>query len=99
MRITEISLTPNPATVSLWPVKWYRLDVTKGNPPMWVTEALKRAQKTEYRSRAELIVHEKRPATNAADDYAELERYFRHNPHEIYHSGALGRVISVGGRP
>jgi hypothetical protein len=95
LRISEISLTPNPATMGLWPVKWYRLDHSKGNPPMWVKEALSRAEKTAYRSRGELVVHERQPATHATDDYAALERHFRLHPGEIFYSGALGRIISV----
>jgi len=99
LRITEISLTPNPATVGLWPVHWYRLDVTKGNPPMWVREALMRAEKTEHRSRGELVVYEKRSAVHVADDYEEMARYFRSHPGEIYHSGGLGQILSVEGKP
>jgi hypothetical protein len=99
LRITEISLTSNPATVGLWPVKWYRLDSSRGNLPMWVREALARAEKTEYRSRRELVVHETRPATNTAAEYAELERYFRSHPGEVYHAGVTGDVLTVGGKP
>jgi phage head maturation protease len=58
LRVTEVSLTPEPATVGLPAVSWYKLDVTKSNPPMWVREELDRASKAEHRSRRELRVHE-----------------------------------------
>jgi hypothetical protein len=61
LRITEISLVPEAATIGMPPVSWYKLDVTKGNPPDWVRAEIDRADsKIERRSRrgGELLVHE-----------------------------------------
>ena len=74
LRIDEISLTTSPATIGLPPVRWWKLDVVKGNLPAWVQEDLAHADKTEFRSRHELRVHdldyEKGP-------YSDFERYRR----------------------
>lgn len=71
--ITEISLTPRPATVSLPAVRWWKLDVTKGNMPGWVSEEINRADKTEYRSRGELRVHNVEPVVvDAASEYEQI---------------------------
>lgn len=73
LSIDEISLTPSPATVGLPAVRWYKLDVTKGNLPPWVAEDLARASKTEFRSRGELRVHNMEPVVRAAaDEYEQM---------------------------
>lgn len=113
LRIDEISLTPSPATIGLPAVKWYRLGVSKGNPPMWVQEELKRADKLEVRQRHSLQVHD---LDYERDPYSDLDRYERdlgllprgaevrymtvngeRVPLEF--SAHPGRVISVNGRP
>ena len=55
LQIIEISLTPRPASIGLPAVRWWKLDVVKGEPPPWVREELDRADKTEYRSRGECV--------------------------------------------
>lgn len=72
LTITEISLTPDPATVGLPEVRWHRPYVSKGNMPAWVSEELARADKTEYRSRGELRVHDVGLAS--ADEYVQVGR-------------------------
>ena len=76
LRITEISLTPNPATVGLPAVRWWQLDVVKGNLPGWVKEELQRADKTEFRfrHRGELQIHDLDYERNP---YSDVERYQR----------------------
>ena len=76
LRIDEISLTPSPASIGLPPVRWYKLDVTKGNMPMWVKEELKRADKLEVRQRLdrELQVHD---VDYERNPYSDPERYKR----------------------
>ena len=44
LRIDEISLTNSPATIGLPPVRWWKLDVVKGNLPAWVREIAPRRQ-------------------------------------------------------
>jgi hypothetical protein len=61
LRITEISLVPEAATIGLPVVKWWKQDVVKGNMPDWVRAEIDRADsKIERRSRwsGELLVHQ-----------------------------------------
>jgi hypothetical protein len=92
LRITEISLTVDPATVGLPAVRWYRLGSSKGNPPAWVTEELKRADKMELRQRRQLVVndldYEKNP-------YLDLERYRRDIG--LVDGGPEGRTVNLDG--
>jgi hypothetical protein len=113
--ITEISLTPEGATVGLPPIHWWKRDVVKGNPPDWVRAEVDRAEKFEHRSRGVLRVHEVGSTTvgsttvSAADEYAQLGRDLgllpvehRIDPDgygELEYSAHPGRIISVNGRP
>jgi len=112
LRIDEISLTPNPATVGLRSVKWYRLGVSKGNMPSWVQEELKRADKLEFRQRRELQVHDVDYQRNPYSDYeryqrdvglvagASLEgRHMTINGERVPMEFRPGRILSVEGRP
>ena len=75
LSITEISLTPAPASIALPAVRWWKLNIVKGNLPAWVAEDLARADKTEYRSRGEMRVHNMEPAVrDAADEYEQIGR-------------------------
>lgn len=114
LQIREISLTSDPATVGLWAVQWYKLNVTKGNPPMWVREDLDRVRRTEYRSRGELRVHEVGSPTatvDAAEEYEQLGRDLGMLPggydhryldpstgEEVEVFCRPGRIIAVNGR-
>jgi hypothetical protein len=90
--IGEISLTPDPASVGLRPVRWLKPGTGRGDLPLWVKEELGR--KVETRSR-ELRVHEVR---EAVDSFEPVQRG-GFNSREVFHSGVVGRVISVEGRP
>jgi hypothetical protein len=94
LRIVEISLTNDPATIGLPAVHWYKLGVTKGNPADWVRAELDRSEKVEYRSRGELRVHELDWET---DSGYENRMGGLEIPEIFYHPG--GRVIAVNGRP
>ena len=113
LRIDEISLTPSPATVGLPSVRWYRFGVSKGNLPMWVKEALQRADKTEFRfqHRGELQVFDYDYQRNP---YSDEERFARDMGLIPSDRGAStmnlggevvpveyrpGRIKSVGGKP
>jgi hypothetical protein len=104
LRITEISLVPEAATNGLPPVHWYKLGVTKGNPPDWVRAELERADsKIESRSRrsGELLVHEIGETAidipgSTLSDY-EYRRVL--DGLEIEYSRHPGRIIAVNGRP
>lgn len=72
LTLREISLTSDPATVGLPAVSWYRMNATRGNMPVWVSEELERARKTEYRSRHELRIHEVGLAST--DEYVQVGR-------------------------
>ncbi|HUG31445.1 MAG TPA: hypothetical protein VMM14_01020 [Acidimicrobiia bacterium] len=88
--IGEISLTPDPASVGLHPVRWCKPGSGRGDLPAWVKEEL--GQKVETRSR-ELIVHEIGGAVDSSDLVrGDITR-------EIFYSGAPGQILSVGGRP
>jgi hypothetical protein len=95
LRITEISLVREAATIGLPTVSWYKLDVTKGNAPDWVRAELERAEtRVEQRSRrqGELRVH----------DLGEVPDVYEHRGSEhlqVEHSRHPGRIISVEGRP
>jgi hypothetical protein len=111
LRITEISLTPEGATVGLPPVHWWKLDVVKGNLPLWVSEDLDRASRTEHRSRGVLRVHEVGSTISAADKHEQLGRDLGLRPGgyehridpggygELEYSNHPGRILSVNGRP
>jgi HK97 family phage prohead protease len=61
LRIVEISLVDEAATVGLPPVRWHKEGVSKGSVPLWVGAELERAEtRTERRSRSagELRVHD-----------------------------------------
>lgn len=92
LRIVELSLTPAPATVGLPPVRWYRLGVSKGNPPAWVKEELKRADKLEFRQRREMQVHDLDYERNPYSDSERYEREFGLTP-----SGVEGRHMTING--
>lgn len=96
LRITEISLTPEAATIGLPVVHWWKMDVVKGNLPTWVSEDLERASKTEHRSRGVLRVHEVGWTISAADEY---EHRIDPGGYELEYSVHPGRILSVGGRP
>lgn len=112
LRIDEISLTTSLATIGLPAVQWYKLDVSKGNPPTWVKEELKRADKTEFRHRYELRVHDLDYERNP---YSDPERFQRDvglfqggsaegrqmniNGERVPMEFRPGRILSVGGRP
>ena len=107
LRITEISLTPDAATVGLPVVHWWKLDVVKGNMPLWVTEELDGASKIEHRSRGVLRVHEVGSTISAADEYGALGRELGLLPGgyehridsgellELEYSNHPGRILSV----
>ncbi len=112
LRIDEISLTPSPATVGLPAVRWWKLDVVKGNLPTWVQEELKRADKTEFRHRGESRVHDvdfERSPYSDPDRFqrdvglhqgAELEgRHMTINGERVPMEFRPSRILSVGGRP
>ena len=90
--IDEISLTPSPATNGLPAVRWYKLNVTGGNMPPWVKEELRRADKTEYRSRHELQVND---LDFRRDPYSDPDRYARDVG--LIPGERTGRQINVGG--
>jgi hypothetical protein len=94
-------------------VRWWKLDVVKGNLPFWVSEALERAHKTEHRSRGELRVHDVGPVMlSAAEEYEQIGRDLGMIPggYERRYADPLtgeeveifyrpGKIIAVGGRP
>jgi hypothetical protein len=112
LRIDEISLTPRPATIGLPTVRWWKLGAQKGNMPTWVQEDLKRADKTEFRSRKELRVHD---LDYEKDPYSDFERYRRDvgltpagsledrhmtiNGERVPIEYRPARIIGVSGRP
>lgn len=112
LRIDEISLTTSPATVALPPVRWYRLGVSKGNPPAWVQEELQRADKLEFRQRHELQVHDLDYERNPYSDPERYERDIGLHPGTELEGRTMNingehvpveyrpsRILSVGGRP
>lgn len=107
LKITEISLTPSPASIGLPKVHWWKLNVIKGNLPQWVSDALVRARKTEYRSRGELRVHETEPPVvrDAGAEYEQMGRDLGMLPHEYrykeysYKDPLTGEEVEVFIRP
>ncbi len=91
LTIGEISLTPDPASVGLRPVRWCKPGSGRGDLPLWVKEELGR--KVETRSR-ELVVHE---VGGYADSFELTPR--GHNSREVFHSGVVGQILAVNGRP
>jgi hypothetical protein len=111
LMIQEISLVTDAATVGLPVVRWYKLDVTKGNPPGWVRDELDRFAETEHRSRRVLEVHslEPSPSVDVGDEYEQLGRELGLLPNVEHRLGTYqrpeieirpgGRIIAVEGRP
>ena len=77
LRIDGISLTTTPATIGLPSVRWWKLNAVKGNLPSWVQEDLARADKTEFRSRHELEVHDLRLRALPPRCRTDQQRVFR----------------------
>ena len=96
LRIVEISLTPEPATVGLPPVSWWKSNTSRGDPPWWVRVELDRGEKVEHRSRGELRVHEF--SSEGSDGYEHRTGDFDKGTVEIFHHPG-GRIIAVEGRP
>jgi hypothetical protein len=95
LRINEISLTPEPASIGLSEVSWYKPGVSKGDLPRIVKEDLDRARKTAFRSRDVLRVYD--VEANTTDDFIRSAGDW--NPREIFYSGSPGTFLSVNGRP
>lgn len=91
LTVHEVSLTPDPASVGLHPVRWCKPGTGRGDLPLWVKEELGR--KVETRSR-ELTVHE---IGGAVDSFDLAPR--GHISREIYYSGGGGQILAVEGRP
>jgi hypothetical protein len=108
LTITECSLTPQPASIGLWPVSWHRHRTSHGNMPAWVVADIKRGHADINRRHATVDVYERERVgghwlateQEAADTYmrAAADRY-THNPREVCFAGAAGRILAVNGRP
>lgn len=96
LRIVEISLTREAATIGLPTVSWWKLNATKGNPPTWVRAELDRSEKVQHRSRGELCVHEL--SSEADYGYENRTGGFDEGTLEVFHHPG-GRIIAVEGQP
>lgn len=111
LMIREISLVRDPASVGLPVVRWHKVGVTKGNPPIWVRDELDRFAKIEHRSRRVLEVHSIGPSldVDAGDEYVRMGRELGLLPGVEHRLGRYerpeieirpgGRILSVNGRP
>lgn len=97
LRLTEISLTARPASVGLPEVRWVAADAPRSELPGWVREDLTRGNKYPVRSASVIEVFEPDVAERA--QLVDSDDRYRHDPREVFHSGAVGRVLAVNGRP
>ena len=96
LRIVEISLTHQAATIGLPPVSWHRVGASRGNLPDWVAAEFERASSREHRSRGALFIHEFGSEIGLRTEGRGFDHRIERPQIEIRPGG---RIIAVNGRP